>query len=779
MVLHRGGVSNGGFSASILVLGCEYGVSRWLFHFTPLHLGSMAIENKRNRLAKVSSRSPFRTFAVALVILGGVLSVALWWSLHQPWLGISTVPVPERAGLRVVAVWPDGPAAGILAIGDLVTGLGAAEGEVLLFDRYDFVSDPDLLPTFAQLNEFLSRQEQLAIALSAPVTRIRTMDGRVAKVQALPARPLLALPMEFWWYQFYAAVALLVGVWVWTTAGSRLPAVLLLASGLSFVVLSTSISLIVTREIALSADSFRWLLAIYHLGNNLFSLFLLALLWNYPSRLGARYVYWLFALWVAVAWLNERFQWYDLPGHNVGFQVTLFIMMAMIVIIAQWRRSRGRPADRAVVKFLIVSIVFLNTLGLLLYYHAAWASDSSLVPLVVSLGIVMSIYLALVAGVLRYRLFDLDRWWLHLWIWLAAGVAILGMDVLISVALPGLSRYSLIIALLFIGWIYFPFRQWVWEKIFPVSAMSRLPDQLTKLILRIISDRRFDADAAWRGLLKEIFMPLEMEVSKKGSCQPHLLSAGERLYVPGVRCDGYELCLANHGGRLFGPQDVELVAAMHETVSRLDTQLEQYRRGVALERERIMRDLHDDVGGRLLTLVHECDGRRVSRIAREALDALREVIYFSMDTDSLVGLADVVGRWRSQLQDRLEQQGVDLEWDWDTDALAGFSMPAMDVLNIDRILHEAVSNALRHAKPRMIQVTGRVVPGELLVTIANDGVQLKADEIKSEGDFGGKGIHNMKRRTKELGGSLSIDVSEDVYRVELRVPLPGIQQEDE
>ncbi len=710
-------------------------------------------------------------FVLASLVWAVVAAVGAGWSLQRPWIGVAWLPVQAPVGWRVSAVWPDGPAMGVLEEGDLVTGIGSVDGDVTMFEKVDLLLDPDLLPRFASLADFLARQDRLASALAGPEVRFVLADGRRVVVRPLPERPIGALSARFWVFQFYGAIALFVGAWVWATAGARRPASLLWSSGACFSVVAATASLIATRGIALPGAEWRLLLAVYHLANNLFSLLFLALLWQYPARLGGRALYGLFAVWVAYAWSNEIFRWHDLPGHNVGFQVFLFGVAGLGAITAQWIRSRGRPADRAVVRFLLLSVMSLNTLAIVLYYHSAWwLGDETGFPLVVALGMVVGIYLAMVVGVLRYRLFELDRWWARLWLWLVVGAAILAMDVFVGLLAPDLSPYSLPIVLFFVAWIYFPFRQWLWEKVFPVTTVAALTGQIPGLVLRLATERRPDPDGSWRQALDDLFRPLEVVCSVRGRGRPCLLDAGERLYVPGIRSGGFELCLAQRGTRLFGRGDLEMVKAMHEIVIRLDGQLEAYRRGLARERERIMRDLHDDVGGRLLTLVHECEGRRVARISREALDALREVIHFSTDPDALVELPDVTGRWRRQIKERLEQGRVDLDWDWDwdDDALEDCALPAMTVLDIGRILQEAVSNALRHARPRTIGVQGRLRDGVLRITIVNDGLCRQRDGAA----FGGRGLHNMKRRAEEAGGELSIGIEGGHYRVGLSIPVP-------
>ena len=471
------------------------------------------------------------------------------------------------------------------------------------------------------------------------------------------------------------------------------------------------------------------------------------------------------------AWLNERFQWQDLPGHNVGFQVSMVLLVGFMAVAAQWRATRGWPADRAVVKFLFFSLILINVIVLVAYYHAAWLSGTPLMPLVASLGLAGLFYLALVMGVVRYRMFDIEQWWLYIWLWLAAGVAILGLDILVSLVAPGLGQYSLVLVLLLVGWIYFPLRQWLWERAFPELGSSQVLQSMPVFILQLVTSRDRDPESGWQDLLKSVFSPLETARVERIADKPCLLAGGERLYVPGLKDGGHELRLANHGARLFHSRDMELARTLLDIASGMVVEIERHRQSVAWERDRIMRDLHDDIGGRLLTLIHECNDSRAAETAREALDALRDVIYLSVDSEARLELSEVVARWRRQIRKRLERFGVELEWSWDPDSLSGKHLKATMVLDLGRILQEAVSNAQRHATPEKIHVSGWLSEGMLRLVIANDGVGQPA--VRTDRGFGrgGRGIENMRRRAAELGGSLTIEASEQIYRVEVAVPI--------
>ena len=75
------------------------------------------------------------------------------------------------------------------------------------------------------------------------------------------------------------------------------------------------------------------------------------------------------------------------------------------------------------------------------------------------------------------------------------------------------------------------------------------------------------------------------------------------------------------------------------------------------ERKRIAADLHDDLGAKLLTIVHTSDSERISTLAREALEEMRLSVRGL--TGRPVRLADALGDWRAEVVSRLGQAGIE------------------------------------------------------------------------------------------------------------------------
>lgn len=178
---------------------------------------------------------------------------------------------------------------------------------------------------------------------------------------------------------------------------------------------------------------------------------------------------------------------------------------------------------------------------------------------------------------------------------------------------------------------------------------------------------------------------------------------------------------------------------------------------LAAERERLMRDVHDGIGSQLVAALALAEDsgppQRLTETLRNALDDLRLVID---SLDPVEGdLTAVLGMLRSRLESRLERQGVRFEWE------VGELPPLPKLgpsgaLHALRIVQEAVTNALRHARAHTIQVRTGEEKGEdglpgVFVEVADDGVGMGP-----RGAAGGRGLGNIAHRAAELGGRLAM-----------------------
>jgi two-component system, NarL family, sensor histidine kinase UhpB len=183
------------------------------------------------------------------------------------------------------------------------------------------------------------------------------------------------------------------------------------------------------------------------------------------------------------------------------------------------------------------------------------------------------------------------------------------------------------------------------------------------------------------------------------------------------------------------------------------------------ERKRIAADLHDDLGAKLLTIVHTSDSERISTLAREALEEMRLSVRGL--TGRPVRLTDALGDWRAEVVSRLAQAGIEGEWEAPEDLPQTLSARAY--VQTTRILREATSNIIKHSGATHCTVTASITEGDFLFIVQDNGDGI-APQTEGRLDRG-HGLASMKNRAKQLNGQCLVE-SGPGYGTVIRLTLP-------
>jgi signal transduction histidine kinase len=161
---------------------------------------------------------------------------------------------------------------------------------------------------------------------------------------------------------------------------------------------------------------------------------------------------------------------------------------------------------------------------------------------------------------------------------------------------------------------------------------------------------------------------------------------------------------------------------------------------VANERERIYQDLHDDVGAKLLSLVYRAASADDANLARSALQDLREVV--SRTGSDSYSVEALMADWRAECGQRLREAGIELDWRLSA-PLAETHLTQPQALNIGRILREAVSNIIRHARASHVVLDLEVAGGRLHLSVRDDGIGCDEEPLHL-----GRGLLSMETRAQ-------------------------------
>jgi signal transduction histidine kinase len=194
------------------------------------------------------------------------------------------------------------------------------------------------------------------------------------------------------------------------------------------------------------------------------------------------------------------------------------------------------------------------------------------------------------------------------------------------------------------------------------------------------------------------------------------------------------------------------------------------------EKEKIIRDLHDGIGGITASIKLLADmGQNIesvsqtqkmftniSELSKESLFEIRG-FFSSLDVRN-TSWAEFVSQLDQFARNMLSPHNIQFTSHIDP---IPQNMPcdSLVFLILFRIYKESLANVVKHARASTVAVTFSLTRKMLSIRIRDDGMGLP-DSIRH-----GRGLSNMKARADELGGTLEI-ISDQGTTVSLHVPMP-------
>ena len=199
----------------------------------------------------------------------------------------------------------------------------------------------------------------------------------------------------------------------------------------------------------------------------------------------------------------------------------------------------------------------------------------------------------------------------------------------------------------------------------------------------------------------------------------------------------------------------QLAVRTRELESAAQARLEQEKRlALYAERQRIMADMHDGVGGQLTSLMAaNRSGRLDRRSIGLELDRIFADLRLVLDALTPAGedLVLALARLRDRYQRLLEHAGIRLGWRVD-EAVDTLPMPPEATVNVLRLVQEAIQNTIRHSGAARIDLFVEHRAGRPVIGIADDGRGYDTATADA-----GKGLESMRRRARDLEADLDID----------------------
>jgi len=329
------------------------------------------------------------------------------------------------------------------------------------------------------------------------------------------------------------------------------------------------------------------------------------------------------------------------------------------------------------------------------------------------------------------------------------------------------------IVVLFVDPLYFDmsmpmFVPYVWQPLLLAITVYCLAQLLRALRRRPSGDARLLAAAAW------ILLVVAM---RDTLIETGVLRFGPLYFSYTI---GFVLCAVaavqlQRFARAFDAAERtrdELDLRVREKTAELEQNLVRVKdlereQALSTERERIMQDMHDGLGGHLVQALAIATSQNTLQPMEEPLRACLEELRLMVDSLEPVNgdLGSVLGTLRARISRRLALAGVQMRWQVD-------DLPPMPdlgpraVLDVARVVQEAITNAIKHSGCNEITVSAALAGGgqHVEVQVTDNGRGMGARGV-------GRGLTGMQRRAFDLGGSIEFESTAPGTRVTLRLPL--------
>ncbi len=197
---------------------------------------------------------------------------------------------------------------------------------------------------------------------------------------------------------------------------------------------------------------------------------------------------------------------------------------------------------------------------------------------------------------------------------------------------------------------------------------------------------------------------------------------------------------------------------------------------LAEERERIMRDMHDGIGGQLvsvITLLQEQRGEVFKRVREKVQVSLTDLRFVIDSLDPVLSdLPTLLGMMRMRMDDQLSSADIELQWAV-TDLPEMENISPRNSLHIMRIVQEAMTNSLKYSGSKKLTLATGVLDGKIFIDIIDygEGFEPLNNTQKNNKPISGRGIKNMHYRAQKLNASLDVKVTKRGVSVRLLLDI--------
>ena len=436
---------------------------------------------------------------------------------------------------------------------------------------------------------------------------------------------------------------------------------------------------------------------------------------------------------------------------------------AILCMVWQWRANRHDPRAKVALRWFALWILVSSGAFVFLVQSTQLLDIQLNMSQAYSFGFFLFVTIGIAIGLKRYQLFSLDRWAFGILYWLAGAILLVLLDAFLVMMLSPLMSLSL--AILICGLIWLPVRGWLQARLLQRKKLS--DSELFERILQVsFAVNEQERQLQWKALLNDLFQPLNLEISEHEN-NSQIEDNGLVMYTPQVAgLAAMRLSYPQQGRRLFNAYDQQLVQNLLPFLAQAVESRVAYDNGVREERHRIARDLHDDLGAKLLSGLYQKDVDQAKQAIRQAIAEMRTIVNGLLGTG--VELNVVLQEFEHEVVTRLQSCGIELNWQQNLGDVP-ITLSYAQYRHYISMLREIISNIMKYANAQSVIIEISLLDSQLVSVICDDGNGFDGETNQSEGN----GLKNLRERATELSATLHFQSLPEAKgsRVELIFPL--------
>ena len=706
-------------------------------------------------------KTPADRLFYAILGLSLALIAVIYCAVNQPSSHLR-FEVKERQKISVF----DGQRLILQNVDSVAISSAGGENRILL-NANDFIEDPHFVATYPEMQQFFIKQSQVHQLMSQH-QQIFLQSGDHSSstpypVNIQPKRKLRDLPFEFWFQLAVSSIGFLLGCWIWALRPNEIAPRVFALLNAAYPVFAFSAAIYSTRDLALNAELFRVLVAINTGGALLYGCALISLFLVYPKQLIRTQWLWAIPIFFSGWWLLDTLFLLPEPSMGGDLPVTLQMLGAILCMVWQWRANRHDPRAKVALRWFALWILVSSGAFVFLVQSTQLLDIQLNMSQAYSFGFFLFVTIGIAIGLKRYQLFSLDRWAFGILYWLAGAILLVLLDAFLVMMLSPLMSLSL--AILICGLIWLPVRGWLQARLLQRKKLS--DSELFERILQVsFAVNEQERQLQWKALLNDLFQPLNLEISEHEN-NSQIEDNGLVMYTPQVAgLAAMRLSYPQQGRRLFNAYDQQLVQNLLPFLAQAVESRVAYDNGVREERHRIARDLHDDLGAKLLSGLYQKDVDQAKQAIRQAIAEMRTIVNGLLGTG--VELNVVLQEFEHEVATRLQSCRIELNWQQKLGDVP-ITLSYAQYRHYISMLREIISNIMKYANAQSVIIEISLLDSQLVSVICDDGNGFDGETNQSEGN----GLKNLRERATELSATLHFQSLPEAKgsRVELIFPL--------